>query len=194
MKYPEDKKEYVRRLFPLVEQIKDSSLKDKVIETWLRLWDESKWERIESVPFMAEMELSKCSLVQHINFVTEGAQDIGHLVHDKFQLPVDFDVLLAGALLHDASKLVEFEPKGDGAQKTDFRNKITHGAYGAHIALNVGLPMDVVHLIITHTPRTTLMPCLLEGVILSYVDYLAFDTIRFGSGDKLYLEAHKKPR
>lgn len=194
MKHLEDK-EYIRQLFPLVDQIKDSSIRDKVIETWRRTWSESKWERIESVPANAEIQVDKCSIVQHTNYIAAIALHIGHVIHDDFNLPLDFDVLLAGALLHDVSTINEFEPDGKGGEKiTDIGSKITHAAYGAGIALNVGLPLDVVHIIVSHTPLAATMPSSFEALIVSYVDLLICDVFFLTTGAKLFLEAQKKYR
>ena len=187
-----EKVNYIGQLFPLVNEIKNVSLRNKVIKVWLKVWGESKWDCIEVALFNPKVKFERCSLVEHVNFVTTAALDIGRLVQDIFRLSVNFDVLLAGALLHDVSKLVEFEPKGDGEQKTDIGRQVTHAVYGTHVALSVGVPLNVVHLIISHTPQTTLIPSSVEGIILAYVDYIAADVMFLSAGVNLLLEAHKK--
>lgn len=55
---------HIRELFPHVEQIKEPSLKDKVVETWFKMWDESKWECAELAPFSPKVEFSISSTYQ----------------------------------------------------------------------------------------------------------------------------------
>ena len=83
MKHLEDKKEYIRKLFPLVDKIEDTSLRDKGIETFIKSWDESKWDNLESIPTNVETPVKKVMLAQHINMATAAALAIGHLVYDN---------------------------------------------------------------------------------------------------------------
>jgi len=195
MKSLEDKKEYIRQLFPLVDKIEDTSLRDKVFKTFLKAWNESKWDDLESIPVNAETPVKKLTLVQHVNMTTMTALEIAHLVHDNYRLPIDFDILIAGALLHDVSKIVEFEPpKGKEWQPTEISDKVAHPNYGAYLALSMGVPFDVVHVILAHTPLTSTMPSTFEAVIVCYADYCVADVIYLDMGTRLLIAAHKKYR
>lgn len=187
-----DNEEYIKRLFPLVEQIKDTLLKDKVIEAWLRAWRDSTWERIELAVFRPVLKASECTLVEHVNVVAAGVLYVGQLIHENFRLPVDFDALLAGALLHDVAKLVEYGPKDDHGERTDIGKMIHHAFYGAHIALDLGIPIKIVELIVAHTPQNRALPCSIEGIILDYLDYMAYDVVSFNAGHKILLSAMKR--
>ena len=61
-------KEYIRSVFPEVEQIRDPGLAEKVVAT---LWEESELERIEDIPIKAKNP--KTSLVTHIRFVARAS-------------------------------------------------------------------------------------------------------------------------
>jgi len=191
----EEKKEaktYVMQLFPCLEQIKNESLKSKIVDAWVRAWDESPWERIEDAVYEPSLKASECTLVQHTNVVAAGALHMGQLIHDTFGLAVDFDALLAGALLHDVAKLVTFGPKGEYGEETEIGHTIHHAFYGAHIALDLGIPLRVVELIVAHTPYNRTMPCSIEGIMLDYVDYMAFDVVSFTAGHKIDLSTMKR--
>ena len=188
MPYTDDKKEYVKRLFPLIEQIKDKSLREKTVEAWLRAWSESPWEKIELAVYEPTLKLSECTLVDHTNVVTAGSLSFGQLIHEKFRLPIDFDMLLTGALLHDVAKLVTYGPKGD----TPAGKILHHAVLGAHIALNLDLPMEIAELIYAHTPQNRAMPLSIEGIIIDYIDIMAFDVVSFNAGHKIELSVLKR--
>lgn len=190
-----EEKEYVRQLFPIVDQIKDQLVRDKVIEVWLRCWHESRWEKIELAGANVEIPPGRESLVLHTNFIASAALYISGLVRSTLSLPVNSDVLLAGALLHDVSKLNELGPDGEGGEQlTDIGSRIDHAAYGAYMALEVGLPLDIVHIIFSHTPLSASMPKSFEALIVSYADFLVSDLFYLDAGRRLLIAAHKKYR
>lgn len=184
--------EHLCQLFPSINKIGDMSLRAKVVETLLRTWKESSWERIELVPFNPRVQ--GCTLVQHTNSVVDISLAIAHILQDNLQVLLNFDILLAGALLHDASKMLEFEKKEDGTfGKSTIGLKIPHASYGAHIALDVGLPLEVLHLIFTHTPQTAMLPNTTEGLIMTYADYVAADVLFLRDGGPLLIESRYPP-
>ena len=185
-------KQHVRNLFPLLEKIEDTSLQDKVIAAWLRAWHEGPWKSIESAVYEPVLNVKACTLVQHTNLVAAGALHFGQMVKDTLGLPVNFDSLIAGSLLHDVAKLVEYGPKGELGQKTDFGKMIHHAYYGGYIALDLGIPIDIVELIVSHTPQNRAMPRSIEGIILTYLDLMALDVSFFTAGLKIELAIIKR--
>ena len=59
---------------------------------------------------------------------------------------------------------------------------IPHGIYGAHIALEEGLPVEVAHVLATHSPRSSEYPTTVEGVIIQYADLADFESYRLSKG------------
>lgn len=178
---------YIRGLFPEINDLQDKTLADKVVQIWDEMWKESKWARIEDCPKSADA--SAYRLVPHVRSVTRGCMAMARSVTANYGIAVQHDVLLAGSLLHDASKLVEDEPSGDDktGTKTRYGKLIQHGAYTAHKAFALGLPLEIVHLIITHTHASGMLPKTIEGIILHYVDYGDSDVLLQSLGKKLLL-------
>lgn len=59
---------------------------------------------------------------------------------------INFDILLAGALLHDVCKLLELEPGEDNAIKSKRGKLFQHGFIGACRALVEDISDEVVHI------------------------------------------------
>ncbi len=181
-----EKRERVRQLIPPIDQIKNDTLRDGVLGVWVRTWDESQWADISDCPFSAE--IPGCDLIQHTNFVINTATAMASLVKSLWGYPIDTDILLAAAALHDVCKLAEIAPeKGKPGKKSLIGESLVHGAYGAHLALDAGIPLEVVHIISCHTPQVSKVPNSLEGVLICYADYAAADIFQLRNKRPLLL-------
>lgn len=182
---------YVTSLLPEIESISDARLRQAVIEIWIECWRESDWERIEDAPKNPSNLGPERRLYQHVRGVTQQALATADIVQSLHGIVADRDVMLAAGLLHDVSKLVEYQPDGAGGARTsEFGKLIQHAAYGAHKAWEKGVPDEVVHIIISHTRNSNKPPRTLEGLIVHYVDYLDTDALLFDAGAKLDLHKH----
>ena len=109
------------------------------------------------------------------------------------RLDISMDVLLAGALVHDASKLYEYGATGDDAEpgevddagKTAIGRLLGHPHYGVHVAAAAGLPVEVQHLVLAHSPRSAVEPATMEAEIVTRVDRAAAAAIRSRGLDDL---------
>ncbi len=164
---PEDRKR-VEELFPELQEFRDRNLAERVADLLVWLWRDSGWEDLQAVPYL--VEAPEISLVTHIRFVARGALLLGDLCVDMLGWTVDRDLLLATALLHDASKPKEYQRAENGFGKSDVGRKLTHGVYATAIALQHGLPFELVHLIHSHTPMAAVEPKRVEGWIVRAVD------------------------
>ena len=152
-----EKRERIRQLMPFIDQIKDEKLRNGVVEIWVKAWEESEWEDVAYCPFLVEVQ--DCSLVQHTNCVVSVAMAMASFAQDTWHIQVNTDLLLAGALLHDVSKVLEWAPQeGKPAKRSAIAENLVHGAYGVHLALNAGMPLRVAHLIGAHTPQVFQVP------------------------------------
>ena len=101
--------------------IKDKKLRDQVVEVWKKASDLGRWKRLDDIPFTLLLENSGC-LIDHTKRVTGLAKTIV----DQRKEPLNMDYLIAGALLHDAGKLLEYEISGGRVVKSDYGKKFRH--------------------------------------------------------------------
>jgi len=170
----------ILKTFPIIEEIKDSILKDKVIKAWIRALKEGSFKDIEDIPF--SITIPEENLVSHINWVAEVALFIASRLEKSMGIFVNRDLLIASVLLHDLGKAFEYRKEGDHFVKSDIGKKFMHGFWGAYIALEESIPKDVVHLVFTHSHDSPLYPQFLEGIILHYADFAYADILRFQKG------------
>jgi hypothetical protein len=154
--------------FPELDLIKDAELRAAVQATWQQLWQESGYEQIEDVPTSVKIPYSQ---LRHCQGIVKGALALAAVWEQVHGAVLDHDVLIAGALLMDASKLVETELAGDGTfRATQIGRSLPHSVYGAHVAMNHGVPLPVLHILTAHSPNGGKSPATIEAHLLDWVD------------------------
>ncbi len=183
--------EHVLELLPEVREISDPDLAQMVAEIWAEVWEESGWPDLMDVP--KSEEVSHRPLVPHVRSVVQQAIAIAEIVEKNHGIRVDRDRLVAAALLHDVSKLVESDSAAESYRKSRLGRLLTHGFYGAFKALGKGLPPEVVNSVLTHSHGASAKPpATLEGIIVHYADMADSDALLVDVGKKTLLEKRWK--
>ncbi|MBM3571092.1 MAG: HD domain-containing protein [Alphaproteobacteria bacterium] len=166
MKKPID----VAEMFPEVTRIADPALRGKIDAVWNDLWSKSDFNDIADVPTSGEIPYPN---LPHARAVLKLCLAIADIFENIHGIRVDRDVLIAAAILQDASKVVEYRPKpGGGVEKAEIGKSYPHAYWAAHISTRHGVPPAIVHIILTHSPSAARFPDSLEGKIIYYADQL----------------------
>ena len=164
----------IEKRLPEVEWIEDASLRKKVIETWQRAAERGGWKNLDDVPFTLLFENSGL-LTEHTRRVTKLVKTVMETREEK----LNRDYLIAGALLHDVGKLMEYELKDDGTVgKSEFGKQKRHPVSGSELAKEVGLPDEVVHIIYAHSKEGDSIERSPEAIIVHHCDFIDFELIR----------------
>lgn len=182
------RQEEVEAAFPELELINDVALRSKVAAIWAETLSESAWDSLSEVPKNPETLPSARHLVEHSRSVALQALAVAEAIQRVHGIPFKHDELVAASLLHDVSKLVEYEPAPGGAGKSKTGKRIQHGVLGAFKAMQYGLSEDLVHNIIVHTHNSKYLPQTWEAIVVHYVDYLDSDALLFAEGKPLLLK------
>jgi putative nucleotidyltransferase with HDIG domain len=183
----------VRELLPELREIDDQSLRDAVTEIWLKAWVESGWDDIGVVPKNPSATKAAAgvddawTLITHTRVVAQVAAASADIVAKLHGISYDLDTVIALALLHDVSKLLEYEGTESSVSKSRFGDLIQHGVYGAFLAWQEDLPVEIVHGIIAHTPSSRSVPRTQEALIVRYADFISTDTLLLDVGEKLFI-------
>ena len=170
----------IGRTFPELDGIGDVTLRDGVVGAWTTACEENGVAdagQLAAVPWFppTQRELGIPSeaetLVEHVREVTAGALALADAVGRD---DVDRDLLTAGALVHDVSKLAEF----DGLARTEVGALLGHPYYGVHVLERAGLPTECAHVVLAHTDRTPVEPAFLEAELVRRADEAAAAAVR----------------
>lgn len=169
----DSQREQIGQLLPEINEIKDIGLRERVIDAWLLALQESDWERIDSLPFIPG-RAEFITTIQHCRGVARIGMAIARaILNGKDVAPgvtIDADVVIAGCLLHDVGKLLEYTPNSSG-EKTPLGRYMIHHILGTYVAIKVGLPAEVVHCIESHREAVSFKRSY-EAKIVNYSDIL----------------------
>ena len=179
--------ENVKKLWPELEWIKNDDLREKVANTWSLALERSELnaEDLQTIPFTLLVPDLDVTFMAHKRAVVHIAKEAGEKVEHFFgkDLPVDMDVLLAGAILADVGKLLEYVKKDGKAVQGTYGKNLRHPFSGVSIAEECGLPPEVCHIIAAHAKEGDHVKRTTEAYIVHHADFMTF--LPFKEGLKL---------
>ncbi|MGB8491049.1 MAG: HDIG domain-containing metalloprotein [Bacteroidales bacterium] len=170
----------VKKLWPELQWITDPELREKTARTWEIALERSvlKSDDLERIPFtlLCGPDL-KVSFMAHKRCVVHVARESGEKMNEFFgsDLPVNMDVLIAGAILADVGKLLEYELDGEGnAIQGMYGQYLRHPFSGVSLAEECGVPAEVCHIIAAHAHEGDLVRRTTEAYIVHHADFMTF--------------------
>jgi putative nucleotidyltransferase with HDIG domain len=172
--------ESVKSLWPELDWIKDPDLREKTARTWELALQKSvlKPEDLRNIPFtlLAGPDL-KVSFMDHKRAVVHIARESGLKFKEFFknELPVNMDVLIAGAILADVGKMLEYEIDEAGKSfQGKYGEYLRHPFSGVSLAEQCGVPPEVCHIIAAHAAEGDLVKRSVEAYIVHHADFMTF--------------------
>ena len=150
--------------------IDDNKLKEQVINVWKTAADKGHWKAIDKIPFTLLLENSG-KLTDHTIRITHLAK----AVFDNRKEELNKDYLIAGALLHDVGKLLEYEKIDGQYVKGEYGKKFRHPVSGALLAKELDLDDEIVLIIYGHSHEGDKLKRSPEGVIVNHCDFIDFE-------------------
>ena len=95
-------------------------------------------------------------------------------IYDNRDEDINLDFLIAGALLHDVGKLLEYEVKENKVVKGPYGERFRHPVSGALLAKSLGLPDDIVLIIYAHSHEGEKCKRTPESYIVHHCDFIDF--------------------
>ncbi|MDU4959377.1 MAG: HD domain-containing protein [Sporomusaceae bacterium] len=172
-------------LLPEINWLDQAALREAVITCYVEAMAAGGWQPqdLDRMPFALALDGCKVSYLRHTRAVTRMCRGILaeyntiYLGQGGFRL--DPDRLLAGALLHDIGKLLEWTETPDGRfGKSETGKLLRHPLSGAALALRNGIGYDIAHIIAYHSHEGDTAERSPEAEIVNKVDMMNFYSIR----------------
>jgi len=172
-------RETIKRLWPEIDWIHDLQLREQVTVTWMRAVERSplKAEDLTQIPFTLLVPNCPITFMEHKRCVVHIARDSARAMQDFMgqALPIDLDTVVAGAILADVGKLLEYEIGPDGKTRQSERGEaLRHPFTGVALAMECGVPDPVCHIIAAHAAEGDLVKRTTEAFIVHHADFMAF--------------------
>jgi HD superfamily phosphodiesterase len=172
----------IRRSLPELAMIQDADLRDKVVTAWSLSLIDSGLEHIEDIPGAGDWKsppLKEGTQVEHLRGTCTMAVGLARGMQQVFPaVAIDYDVLIAGSLLHDVGKAYEVNARNVARWKANTAHTglpaVRHPVYGVHFALSAGLPEAVVHIVGGHSMHGegALITPSIEALLVQHADHV----------------------
>ncbi len=160
--------------------IKDDTLRSQTEKTWEIALERSVLspDDLNKIPFtlLCGPDL-KVTFMDHKRSVVHIAKDAGEKINSMYhgELTVDMDVLIAGAILADVGKLLEYVLDENGkAVQGVYGKYVRHPFSGVSIAEEAGVPAEVLHIIATHAGEGNMVKRTTEAYLVHHADFMTF--------------------
>jgi len=172
------------RLIPEFDLFTDEELKKKTLLAYANALAEAGWEPdvMESMPFTLIIDPAPATMLEHVRGVVNVSLAIAEALKkahpDNPKMHARHDVLLAGALLHDVGKFLEYELRDGKYMKSRSGELLRHPISGTGIAKAAGLPDEILHMIAYHSHEGDKARATLEAIIVNHADFLNFEPLK----------------
>ena len=180
--------EHIAQLFPDIMAITDTSLRDQVAA----VWDESittgcggkgwTFDELRTIKFTLLAGDIDMRFVEHLNSCVKQCMVIADVLGSVFgdRVPINRDYLVAGALLADVGKLLEFDKDAAGnVIKGSFGEALRHPFSGVALCYKHGIPPEVMHIVATHSHEGDNVQRSIESIIFHHADFVDFDIAKY---------------
>lgn len=172
-------REAVLKLWPEIDWIRSPELREQVLKTWQRALELSPLtpDDLNRIPFTLLVANCPTTFMEHKRCVVHIARQSAEAMQEFMgrALPIDIDTVIAGAILADVGKLLEYEIGPDGKSRQSERGEaLRHPFTGVALAMECGVPDEVCHIIAAHAAEGDLVKRTTEAYIVHHADFMAF--------------------
>lgn len=178
----------IASLFPPLLQISDAALRNKVAAVWNEALTTGcggkGWstDELRAVPFTLLAGDIDLRYIEHLNSCALQCIAIADVLEQVFgeRVPINRDHLIAGALLADVGKPLEFDKDASGnVIKGHYGEMLRHPFSGVAMCYKHGLPPEVMHIVATHSHEGDKVQRSIESIIFHHADFVDFDIAKY---------------
>ncbi len=168
----------VLKLWPEIAWIADSGLREQVTQTWIRALELSPLtpDDLNQIPFTLLVANCPTTFMEHKRCVVHIARKAAESMKEFMgsALPIDLDTVIAGAILADVGKLLEYEKVDGKARQSKRGEMLRHPFTGVALAMQCGVPDAVCHIIAAHAAEGDLVKRTTEAYIVHHADFMTY--------------------
>jgi hypothetical protein len=169
----------IKKLFPELQEIRDETLRDKVIAVWTESITRGGWEpeELEEIPFTLLAGKIDMRFIEHVRSCVQMCLAVEKVLNKIWgeRVPIQHDHLVAGALLADVGKPLEYAMKDGKIIKGHAGDMLRHPFSGVGLCFLHDLPDEVMHIVATHSKEGDHVQRTIESIIFHHTDFIDFD-------------------
>lgn len=169
-------------LIPEFREISDAGLREKTLAVWEDALTRGGFtlEDLKRMPFTILVDGVPISFIEHVRTVARLCIAMTGILVDAYgtRVKISKDHLVAGAMLADVGKVMEYEEKGGKFVKSRHGKYLRHPFTGVGLAFAHGLPDEVMHVIAVHSKEGEGFKRSPEAIIFHHADFTDFELIQ----------------
>src|SRR5213078_1481144 len=146
----------IAELFPSIRKIKNKSLREKIAAVWSEAittgcggkgWTFAELRAVKFTLLAGDINMT---FVEHLNSCARQCIAIADVLKKSFRtsIPIQRDYLIAGALLADVGKPLEYDKDASGkVVQGKFGQQLRHPFSGVALDFQHGIPFEGMHMI-----------------------------------------------
>lgn len=170
-------------LIPEFNEIQDDDLRQRTLAVWEEALEIGGWslDELSRMPFTLLAEDVQVSFPEHVRTVCRLCLAMENVLKDAYgdRFAIVRDTLVAGALLADVGKLIEFREKDGEYEWGSMYKYLRHPFTGVGLCFKHGIPEAVMHIVATHSWEGDKFKRRPESIIFHHADFTDFDLTRF---------------
>ena len=170
-------------IIPEFSAIEDEALRSKVLAVWKDAMHMGEWtvEELQGLPFTLLVEDVDITFPEHVSVVCRLCIAMEEVLRDAYgdRYNIDRDTLIAGALLADVGKLLEFNKVDGEYQWASTYQYLRHPFTGVGLCFKHDIPEAVMHIVATHSWEGDKFKRRPESIIFHHADFTDFDLTKF---------------
>ena len=171
-------------IIPEFSNIQDDTLRARVLEVWQDAMETGGWdvEDLQKMPYTLLIEDVDISFPEHVSVVCRLCIAMEEVLREAYgdRYPIDRDTLIAGALLADVGKLLEFKQIDGKYRWANMYQYLRHPFTGVGLCFKHGIPEAVMHIVATHSWEGDKFKRRPESIIFHHADFTDFDLTKWG--------------
>lgn len=172
-------------LIPELLLIEDADLRSRTMAVWQEALQAGGWsmDELRHLPYTLLVEGVEISFPEHVSVVCRLCIAMLDVLVASYgdRYALDRDTLIAGALLADVGKLLEFRMVDGQAEWSSTYQYLRHPFTGVGLCFKHGLPEPVMHIVATHSWEGEKFQRRPESIIFHHADFTDFDLTKFAN-------------
>jgi putative nucleotidyltransferase with HDIG domain len=167
------------KLIPEFDEIQSQDLRKRVLAVWNEALQTGGWKPsdLATMPYTLLVEGVTISFPEHVSVVCRLCLAMEQVLMEAYgdRYNIDRDTLVAGALLADVGKLLEFKHANDLYEWSSMYEYLRHPFTGVGLCYKHGIPEAVMHIVATHSWEGDRFKRRPEAIIFHHADFTDFD-------------------
>jgi len=174
-------KDQIIEMLPELKEIHDEGLRNKIVAVWEDAMTLGQWkfDDLKRMPFTLLVKDVEITFIEHVRTVCQMCIAMEGVLVKAYgnRVKINHDYMVAGALIADVGKLLEFSEQSGKFVKGELGKYLRHPFTGVGLCYRHDVPYQVAHLSAVHSKEGEGGYRSAEAIIFHHADFTDFELV-----------------